>query len=286
MNMNQENQFFQESFFYDTMKSSFKIKEVLHSEQSPYQKIEVFDTECVGKLLTLDGKTMVSDIDEFVYHEVLSHIPTMVSPTAENVLIIGGGDGGLVREFAKYPSLKKIDLVEIDKRVVDVSKIYFPDCTSALGDPRVTIHYEDGHKFIQQKENFYQIIVIDSTDPVDFASCLFTEEFYSMVSRALTSDGIMVAQTENPFLDQYSIRDIYKNLKAAFPIVKSWTAPMIIYPGVFWTYAFASKQFEPTSIATSKIPEFQKFAAQLKWYNLDWHLGAFKLSNFQKKFVE
>lgn len=274
---------YSESFFYDTISTHFKIRQTLHSEQSRWQKIDVYDTESVGKLLTLDGKTMVSDKDEFVYHEIVCHIPTMISRETRKVLIIGGGDGGVVREFCRYPDIQQIDLVEIDERVIEVCKIYFPECTSGLADPRVSVHYQDGIQFIAAKKNEYDIIVVDSTDPVDFASGLFTDEFYRHVNEALTSKGIMVAQTENPFYDQYNIRSIYDNLRKAFPIVQSFTAPMVIYPGVFWTFAFASKHYLGTDICQEKISQHQTFAADLKWYNLDWHRGTFLLSNFHKK---
>jgi spermidine synthase len=130
------NEWFSERYFHKNVATSFKIKSVLHSERSEFQKIDVLDTYGVGRLLLLDGKTMVSDHDEFVYHEVMGHIPTMVHRSPKNVLIIGGGDGGIVREFVKHPDIERIDLVEIDERVIEVSKKYFPDCTSGLSDRR------------------------------------------------------------------------------------------------------------------------------------------------------
>jgi spermidine synthase len=273
--------FFEESFF-NKFAMGWKVKSVLHSEQSQFQKIEVLDTEAVGKLLLLDGKTMVSDLDEFVYHEVMSHIPFMVSRNCKKVLIIGGGDGGVVREFAKHESIEQIDLVEIDERVIEVSKKYFPNCTSALEDPRVNILAQDGFTFIKSKCNEYDVIVIDSTDPEDFATGLFTKDFYLDVFNALTDAGIMMNQTENPFLDQYDIKKIYKNMRMAFPFVQSFTAPMSIYPGVFWTFGFSSKKYLGTHINPEKIQTMNTIQRKLKWYNMDWHRGAFNLSNFHK----
>lgn len=280
-----QNLTFSESFFYNSVTTTFKVTKVLHTEQSPWQKIDVYQTEGVGKLLTLNDKTMVSEKDEFVYHEVMSHIPYMVSRDTKKVLIIGGGDGGVVREFCRYSSIEQIDLVEIDQRVIDVSKIYFPECTVSLDDPRVKIYAEDGIKFIEGKENEYDIIVVDSTDPEDFASGLFTDTFYASVKKALTEAGIMVAQTENPFYDQFNIRSIYDNLRKAFPIVQSYSAPMIIYPGVNWTFAFASKVYRSEEIYQPKLAEFAAIADDLKWYNLDWHQAAFKMPNFHKKML-
>jgi spermidine synthase len=274
-----------EKSYHNTFSMGFKVKAHLHSEKSPYQQIDVFDTDAVGKLLLLDGKTMVSDKDEFVYHEVVSHIPCMVARSVKKVLIIGGGDGGVVREFVKHPEIERIDLVEIDERVIEVSKIYFPHCTSGLSDKRVRVLPQDGFAFIKKAKKEYDIIVVDSTDPVDFASGLFTDEFYQDVFNALTDEGIMMNQTENPFLDEWGIKNIYNNMRRVFPIVYSFNAPMLIYPGVFWTFGFSSKKYRPTDLNPNKIPFMTLLQRNLSWYNMDWHKSAFSLSNFHKKLI-
>jgi spermidine synthase len=280
--MIQDGWFF-EKFMHGKFAMGWKVNKVLHSEKSKFQQIDVVETDVVGRLLLLDGKTMVSQLDEFVYHEVMAHIPFMVSRKCEKVLIIGGGDGGVVREFAKHPSIKQIDLVEIDERVIEVSKIYFPECTSALDDPRVNVLAQDGFAFIKSKKNEYDVIIVDSTDPEDFASGLFTNEFYSDVYNALTDEGIMMNQTENPFLDQYNIKNIYANMQKAFPVVQSFTAPMSIYPGVFWTFGFSSKKYRATDLNSAKTTQMFAIERDLKWYNMDWHRGAFAISNFHKR---
>ena len=280
--MIQDNHFV-ESFCDNNISTHFKIKKILLQEQSPWQKIEVVETETVGKMLILDGKTMISEHDEFIYHEVMSHIPYMASPKTRKVLIIGGGDGGMVREFVKHPEIDQIDLVEIDQRVIDVSKEFFPQCASGLDDPRVSIITKDGIEFVSQQKNKYDIIVIDSTDPVDFAKGLFTDKFYKAVYNALTDHGIMTAQTENIFYDEYGIKDIYDNLRRAFPVVQSFWGPIAIYPGVFWTYAFASKGIKGTDIIPEKREHMKNVEKTCKWYNLEWHETAFKLSNLHKK---
>ncbi len=274
---------FYEDSFDGKFAMGWKVKKHIHSEQSKYQKIDVLETEAVGKLLLLDEKTMVSDLDEFVYHEVMAHIPYMVSRKCKKVLIIGGGDGGVVREFAKHSDIEQIDLVEIDERVIEVSKKYFPDCTSALDDPRVNVLPQDGFAFIKNKKNFYDVIIIDSTDPEDFASGLFTSGFYKDVYEALTDEGIMMNQTENPFLDEYGIKSIYQNMRKAFPNVQSFTAPMSIYPGVFWTFGFSSKKYLGTHLNPNKLNYMSDLERSLKWYNTDWHRAAFTLSNFHKR---
>ncbi len=274
-----------EEFLHNSWAQGFKVKKYLHSEQTKFQKIDVVETEAVGKLLLLDGKTMVSNKDEFVYHEVVSHIPYMVSRKVKNVLIIGGGDGGVVREFVKHADIERIDLVEIDERVIEVSKIYFPECTSGLSDKRVRVLPEDGFAFIKRAKAEYDIIVVDSTDPVDFASGLFTDEFYTDVYNALTEDGIMMNQTENPFLDEFGIKNIYNNMRKVFPVVNSFNAPMLIYPGVYWTFGFSSKKYRPTDINPAKMEAMTKLERSLQWYNMDWHKGTFSISNFHKNMI-
>lgn len=282
--MNVDNWFVEESF-HNKFAMGWKIKKVLHTEQSKFQRIDVLETESVGRLLLLDGKTMVSDKDEFVYHEVVSHIPYMVSRNCKKVLIIGGGDGGVVREFTKHKDIERIDLVEIDERVIEVSKIYFPDCTSGLSDPRVRVLPKDGFAFIKRAKNEYDIIVVDSTDPVDFASGLFTDEFYADVYNALTEEGIMMNQTENPFFDEYGIKNIYDNMRKVFPIVNSFTAPMPIYPGVYWTFGFSSKKYKGSDLNPAKMAYMENLQRSLKWYNMDWHKGSFYISNFHKRMI-
>ena len=188
-------------------------------------------------------------------------------------------------EFVKHKDIERIDLVEIDERVIEVSKIYFPDCTSGLSDKRVRVLPEDGFAFIKRAKNEYDIIVVDSTDPVDFASGLFTDEFYSDVYNALTEDGIMMNQTENPFLDEWGIKNIYSNMRKVFPIVNSFNAPMLIYPGVYWTFGFSSKKYKATDINPAKMTSMNEIQRSLKWYNMDWHKGTFSISNFHKKMI-
>ncbi len=281
----EQNEWFYERSFRGSLAFGVKVKSLLHEEQSQFQNIKVLDTEPVGKLLLLDDKTMVADIDEFVYHEVTAHIPYMVHPNVKNVLVIGGGDGGVVREFTKHEDIENIDLVEIDERVIEVSKKFFPECTQGLNDSRVNIQSTDGIEFIKSKSNKYDIIVIDSTDPEDFAEGLFTSDFYSAVNNALKDDGIMINQTENPFYDEYGIKKIYDNMREAFPIVRSYHAPMLIYPGVYWTFGFSSKKYQPLELIQAKIPKMEKLQETLKWYNIDWHRGAFALGNLHRNLI-
>jgi len=280
--MNDEN-WFLEKFHRETYVQGFKIKKKLFSGKSNFQSIDVLETDAVGKLLLLDGKTMISDADEFVYHELMAHIPAAVSPEIKNVLIIGGGDGGIVREFCKHKEIEKIILVEIDPMVVKVCQEFFPDCTSGLKDPRVQVVAQDGAQYVKQTPYIFDVIIIDSTDPENFASTLFTSEFYGQVKALLSAHGIMMAQTENPFLDTYSISSIYQNLRMNFSEVHSLSAPLLIYPGCYWSFAFCSNTIKPTEFNAKKKTELDQLAKDLKWYNTNWHQGCFKLSNYHLK---
>jgi len=275
-----------EYFHHSSYVQGFKIKKSLLNIQSAYQKIEVLDTEAVGKLLLLDGKTMISEADEFVYHELMAHIPWMTVKNCESVLIIGGGDGGIVREFCKHSSIKKIFLVEIDQLVVKVCQDFFPECTSGLSDPRVQIVHQDGHEFLKKTIHKFDVVVVDSTDPENFASTLFTEEFYGTVKNVLNPGGIMMAQTENPFLDTFNMKNIYANLRSQFSEVHSLSAPLLIYPGVFWTFAFCSNGVKPQELIEEKLANMKELEKNLKWYNHLWHVGAFAISNFHKKVIK
>lgn len=272
-----------EYFHHHTYVQGFKIKKKIFSAQSEYQKIDVLETDAVGKLLLLDHKTMISDHDEFIYHELMAHIPFMTIPRIQNALVIGGGDGGIIRELVKHKEIEKLFLVEIDPMVVKVCQDFFPNCTSGLRDPRVQVIHQDGAQFIKQTNLLFDVVIIDSTDPENFASTLFTEDFYAQVKKILSPHGVMMAQTENPFLDTYNVSQIYKNLKNNFPQTHALSAPMLIYPGVAWTFAFCSMNINPQQLQESKIAEMSELQKNLKWYNMDWHLGAFKLSNFHLK---
>ena len=178
---------------------SIKVREQLHFEQSKYQKISVFDSVEFGRFLTLDGVVMLTERDEFIYHEMIAHVPMAVKPDAKRVLLIGGGDGGAARELCKYPGIERIDVVEIDERVVRVCQEYLPQTACGFDDPRVKLHFDDGLRFVRTLEGEYDLIVVDSTDPSGPGEVLFTKEFYGNCLKALRPDGIMVNQHESPF---------------------------------------------------------------------------------------
>lgn len=270
----------------DNVKFSLKIKEQLFSSQSDFQKVDVLDTFEYGKLLTLDGLVMVTEKDEFVYHDMIVHLSMAVNPNIKNVLVIGGGDGGTVRELVRYPSIQHVDMVEIDKMVVDVSREFFPTISCALDNENVNVLYEDGVNFVKDKSNFYDLIIIDSTDPIGPGEGLFTTEFYNNCYNALTNEGILVNQNETPIYDEFFEVGISSNkkLKKMFPIVEVYQASIPTYPGGYWLFNFASKKFNP--LEDLKESDWNSLNLKTKYYNTSLHRGAFALPNYVKEKFE
>ena len=262
---------------------TMETQNVLYSAKTEYQTIDILETQGLGKVLLLDGLVMTTERDEFFYHEMISHIPMNSHPNPERVLVIGGGDGGTVREVLKHDTVKEVVLCEIDGMVIDACKKYLPSIAGMLDDERVNIQVRDGIDYISQQEDAFDIILIDSTDPMGPGEGLFTEEFYSNVNKALKEGGIMSAQSESPFVNQRQMKMMYPLLRKAFPKVNTFLGPIPTYPGGYWSWAFCSNTVEPLSfIAEDRV---QKSAQQAKLYTLDIHKAAFALPNFVKKLV-
>ena len=260
---------------------TLKVKTALFHGKSEYQVIDVLDTFEFGRMLLLDGLVMITERDEFVYHEMITHTPICVHPAPSNILVIGGGDGGTIREILRHSEVKRADLVEIDKLVIEKSMEFFPSVSSKLKDPKVNIIVKDGIKYIKEHRNEYDVIIIDSTDPIGPGEGLFKREFYKSVFDSLKEDGIMVAQTESPFVNENLVANIFKNIKAIFPIVKMYTASIPTYPGGYWSFSFGSKKYDPIKDFNQK--RAADIQAQLKYYNSDIHKASFALPNFVQK---
>ena len=203
----------------DNVRLSIRIDRQLASVQSEFQRIDVFDSVEFGRIMTLDGLLMVTEKDEYIYHEMITHIPMATNPNIKKVLVIGAGDGGTVRELCRYSSIEQIDMVEIDELVVHLAKEYLPFTACSLDDPRVHIYYQDGLRFVRKVENEYDLIIVDSTDPFGVGEGLFTKEFYGNCYKALTEDGILVNQHESTFYTSYSnaMKRAHSRIKGFFP---------------------------------------------------------------------
>ena len=259
---------------------SIKVTEQLHHETSSYQTISVFDSEEFGRFLTLDGIMMLTERDEFIYHEMITHPAMAVNPGIKKVLVIGAGDGGTARELVKYTTIEHIDVVEIDQRVVEVAKEYFPQTACGFEDPRVQLHFQDGLKFVRRTENAYDLIVVDSTDPFGPGEVLFTREFYGNCFRALTEQGILINQHESPFYqdDAKAMRDAHRRLAQVFPISRVYQAHIPTYPSGHWLFGFASKTRHP--VADLKAEGWDALGLTTRYYNTSLHQGAFALPTY------
>jgi spermidine synthase len=257
---------------------SFKIKKKLYSKRSKFQLVEVFETEKHGNLMALDGCYMVTTREEFVYHDMLAHVPLFAHPDPKKVLVIGGGDGGTVREVMRHKGVESIDFVEIDGDVYTVSKKYFPELVKGLeSDKRVHFKFGDGIKFVKDSRDAYDVILIDGTDPSDIAGGLFGVEFFNDVKAALKKDGIMSMQSEDPWYDLSIIKEVQARLKNTFAYSGLYLAFIPMYPSGMWSFSCASKKYDISVIRNkkSKITGF-------KYYTPELHSAAFKLPQFVK----
>ena len=252
-----------------------KVKQTLHTEQTEFQKLDMVETEEFGNMLILDGMVMTTKKDEFVYHEMVAHVPLFTHPNPENVLVVGGGDGGVIREVLKHPSVKKATLVEIDGKVIEYSKKYLPEIAGELENSRVEVIVGDGFMHIAEAENEYDVIMVDSTEPVGPAVNLFTKGFYAGIAKALKEEGLFVAQTDNPWFKADLIRDVQRDVKEIFPIVKLYIANVPTYPSGMWTFTIGSKKHDPLAVEEDRFHEIQT-----KYYTKELHKAAFVLPRF------
>ena len=280
-----------------TVRLSIKVTKQLFSADSGIQRIDVFESKEFGRFLTLDGFMMLTERDEFIYHDMIVHVPMAVLLSAAgkpgktapgragskadlSVLLIGAGDGGAVRELCRYKCIKKIDMVEIDEMVVKVCKEYLPQTAGCFDDPRLTVYYQDGLKFVRSRENIYDLIIVDSTDPLGPGEGLFKKEFYGNCYNALTDAGILVNQHESPFYsaDATAMQRAHKRIVESFPISRVYQAHIPTYPSGHWLFGFASKKLHPINDLVAE--KWNSLGLKTRYYNTNLHKGAFALPNY------
>lgn len=267
---------------------TFGIEQVLFSQTSDFQRVEVLQTDAFGRLLLLDGLVMLTERDEFVYHEMLAHPALCLLKAPARALVVGGGDGGTVREILRHPTIEHVDLVEIDALVVETARAFFPAASSALDDPRLALHTRDGVAFVREAAaRSYDFIAVDSTDPVGIAEGLFGEAFYRDCARLLTEQGLLVAQTESPFdrAFQGSIRQAHALLRGFFGQVHVYLASIPTYPMGTWSFMMASQDLHPLGdFDDARAAErLAPFADALQYYAPDVHRAAFALPPFVRR---
>jgi spermidine synthase len=265
---------------------SVKYDKILFDRQSPFQRVQVYRTEPMGNVLTLNGCFMVTDKDAFAYHEMLVHPAVSLCADARRVLVIGGGDAGAVTELVKYPRLESVTLCEIDAAVVEACREHFPEVSAGLNDRRLSIAYEDGAELVKRNPEEYDVIIVDSTDPVGPAEALYQVPFYESVLAALRSGGIAVFQTESPYFMPDVVSDATAKLASVFGTERVFTYLGVVpcYPGALWSFTMCSKD-SVSPEAVRKAPDRAEVPVGLKYYSPEVHAASFALPPFVRDLV-
>jgi len=266
----------------DNLIMRYKINETLFSGRSEFQKVEVVQTTGYGKMLLNDDLVMLTERDEFVYHDMMAHVPLFVHPNPKNVLIIGGGDGGTAREVLRHTTVASVTMVEIDKMVVDACIEYIPQTSSELlGNPKLNLVIGDGVKFAKETTQKFDVILVDSTDPIGPAQPLFGDEFYADLYNCLTDNGIVVSQGESCHYEATMQNKLMNIIYDKFAVTSIYNFHNLTYPGGFWSFTFASKGLHP--VKNFDPARVHKSQLEFTYYNPDIHVAAFALPTFQRK---
>ncbi len=267
-------------FHADEIKLSVKVKRQIFAEQTEYQRIDIFDSDEFGRFLSSDGKIVLTEKDGFIYEEMIVHVPMAVHPHVKNVLVIGGGDGGVVKMLLKYPEIECIDVTETDQRFAEICREYFPEKAEALQDPRVRFYHTDGLRFLRNSQDDYDLIINDAVDPLGHKAGLFTREFYGNCYRALKEDGIMVYQHGSPFYDadEESCRLMHNKASHSFPISRVYQAHIPSCSSGYWLFGFASKKYHP--LIDFDADRWKSRGIETHYYTTNLHKGAFMLPKY------
>lgn len=272
-------------WFYETLFPSVKlglsVRRVLYTGRSSFQKIQVLQTEQFGRMLVLDGVIQTTEKDEWIYHEMLTHVSLLSHPDPKRVLIIGAGDGGILREVLKHP-IQEAVLVEIDERIIELSKKYLSSiCQRAFDDPRAKILIQDGAKFIQQENRSFDVAIVDSPDPIGPGKVLFSAKFYQGLAQLLGQNGILVRQTGSTILQPHEWETNHKTVLEFFSNVSPFVAAIPTYIGGFFSLLFASNGVNPLSLDRTGVEErYHRLSLKTRYYNPDIHFASFSLPEY------
>lgn len=261
---------------------SFSIEKLLFEIKTEHQHLQIMDTPFMGRVMLLDGVVQTTEKDEFIYHEMMVHVPLFAHPSPKKVLIIGGGDGGILREVVKHKNIEQITQVEIDVSVIEMCKEYFPKHSQgAFDDPRVNIIIADGKEFVAQCTEQFDVIISDSTDPIGPGEVLFSQDFYALEKRCLAAGGIVVAQNGVPFMQPQEVTNTYQRLIPLYQDVHFYTAAVPTYIGGLMALAWASDDPSLRQQSTAQLQtRIEKAGFSTRCYNADVHQAAFALPNF------
>lgn len=261
----------------------YRVSRTLYSAESPFQRIAIVETPGFGRMLFNDGVVMVSERDEFIYHEMIAHVPMFVHPGVERVLVIGGGDGGTVREVIRHASVQHVRLVEIDPCVLEGCREHLRQMSCAFDDPRVEVTVADGVQFVAETEEQFDLVIVDSTDPVGPATPLFGDTFYRNVHRILADDGLVVSQAESCFYELEMQTKLVDILAAAFPQVQLYNYSNLTYPGGLWSFSIAGKRGGWCPVGRLDPVRVESTGLDFRYYSAAVHRAAFALPTFQRR---
>ncbi|WP_207941517.1 spermidine synthase [Enterococcus sp. DIV2402] len=272
-------------YHQDGVKLSINVDREIVSCQSDYQNIALFDSKEFGRILTLDGQLINTEKDEFFYSEMMVHVPMAVQPTIKDVLVIGGCDGGVLRELEKYESIETIDVVELDEQAIQICQEYFPKNQETFSDERITLYFQDGLKFVRGKEDAYDLVIVDTANPFGVNESLFTREFYGNCYKALREEGTLISQHANGFYeeDEEAFRHIRQRLTSVFPINKLYLSSVPSYAAGYLLFGYSAKTADPEKDVQIDVWENQ--GIRTRYYNTDVHRGAFCLPNYIKELL-
>jgi spermidine synthase len=259
------------------MELGYRVESLLHYEKSPYQEISIIDTKGFGRMLVLDGVPQYTTKDGYMYNEMLAHVPLVTHPDPKRIAMIGGGDCGPAREAMKYDSLEQIDIVEIDRLVINVCQKWLTNESILQNDPRVRLNIQDGYMWIKALTEPYDIFLIDRPDPFGPATALYSSQFYSHVYNGLSSDGLVVFQSGSPFYNPQLLADTVFQCRKLFPIVRVYLLTVPCFPGGIWSITLASKKWDPLEADIGRLE-----GKETKYINPDIFQAAFILPNYVK----
>ncbi len=269
-----------------SVKLSVQVNRQLYSEENEYIRLDIFESPEFGRFLTVDGYIITTERDEFIYHEMMTHVPMAVHPDPRKILVFGAGDGGVVRELLKYPDIEQIDMVEVNEGVVEACMKYLPFSASGLTDPKVTIYSDNSLRFIRHIENEYDVIIVDSAGFYGPGESLLSREFYGSCYKALKDDGIMVNQHQSPFYDEDRLetQKAHKRIVESFPISRVYQAHIPSYPSGYWLFGFASKGYHPVKDLRAK--KWKSLNIETRYYTTNLHRGCFALPAYVERMLE
>ncbi len=266
----------------DDVHFTIRVKKTLFTEKSEYQDISVLETEFFGKMLILDGVIQTTTFDEFIYHEMIVHVPMFSHKDPKRVLVIGGGDGGSMREVTRHHCVEIAQWVDIDAKVIETCKEYLPEWSNSVKDnPVVHLKIEDGIKHMRESQGLYDVIIVDCSDPVGPGEKLFMYDFYRDIHHALNEDGLFVQQTESPFYHRELIRSVQKDVRSLFPITRLYTANIPTYPSGLHCFTIGSKKYDPSSLCAGRSLDFET-----RCYTPETHSACFVLPKYVRELTE